>query len=79
MLRFHTHAKPHPARLWHGFVAHAYCGSRRHAATNNVSSVLIVIDDSELQLFTFLRFAPPARLAWEDSFPCVPCRGFEGF
>ena len=44
-----------------------------------VSSVLIVIDDSALRLFTFLGFALPARLAWEDSFLCVPYREFEGF
>ena len=37
MLRFHTHAKPHPARSWHGFVAHAYCGGGRHSATNTLS------------------------------------------
>ena len=34
MLRFHTHAKSHPARSWHGFVAHAYCGGQRHSTTN---------------------------------------------
>ena len=36
MLRFHTHAKPHPARSWHDSVAHGYRGGQRHSTTNSL-------------------------------------------
>ena len=32
---FHPHAKPNPAKLWHGFVAHIYCGGGQHSATDS--------------------------------------------
>ena len=41
--------------------------------------LFFLFDDSAMQLFTFFEIALLARLAWEDSFSCVPRKGFEGF
>ena len=50
MLRFHTHAKSHSVRSWHGCVAHGYCGGGRHSATNNaVDFDSFVLLDSDVR------------------------------